>query len=67
MSKADDEQFMRELREIVLGVCERQGESDARAGVTVPPAEFCEDNNASKAAREAWLRGWNRAMGTPDK
>lgn len=35
------------------------GAEDRRNGVTVPPAEFCEDTEESKQLKELWLKGWN--------
>jgi len=56
-----ERQELEEARALVLECARKHGELDAKEGVTIPPAEFCEDNKASKMLREAWLKGWHSA------
>lgn len=52
---------LEEARALILECARKRGELDAREGVTIPPAEFCEDNKVSKMLRDAWLEGWYSA------
>jgi len=52
---------LKEARALVLECARKHGELDAKEGVTIPPAEFCEDTKVSKMLRAAWLQGWHSA------
>lgn len=57
---------LEEASSLVLECAKKLGEIDAKNGVTVPPAEFCEDTKTSKTLRESWLHGWNSVSDKKD-
>ena len=50
---------LEEARALILECARKHGMLDAKEGVTIPPAEFCEDTKVSKMLRAAWLQGWH--------
>ncbi len=53
---------LKEAKALVLLCARKHGELDAKEGVTIPPAEICDDTPAARMLLAAWSEGWHAAQ-----